>query len=96
MKSYSDICFEREQLEFAEAAWLRAKGWNHTSTTPGCLWLWVRNLTWYTLELPRKPSGRFTRVKHQHLVMVDRETAISIQRTLDDDAATPKGGADHG
>jgi len=90
-RGYDEICFDREQLEFEVAAWLRAKGWTNTSTTPGCLWLWVRNLVWYTHELPRKPDGRFTRVKHQHLVMVDRETAISIQRTLDEDATDMRG-----
>jgi len=34
--------FEREQMEFAEDAWLRQSGWNHTSNTPGCLWLWEK------------------------------------------------------
>lgn len=41
-KSYGALVWEREQVDFAEEAWLRAHGWEHTSNTPGCLWLWQK------------------------------------------------------
>lgn len=38
------INFEREQLGYQEEGWLRKHGWNHTSNTPGTLWLWVKEI----------------------------------------------------
>ena len=52
MVNYSDYEFRtahdiddaREQLRFAEEAWLRKQGWEHTSSTPGSYWLWDRDI----------------------------------------------------
>ena len=35
---------EREQLGYKEDAYLRAQGWDSTSSTPGSYWLWSRTL----------------------------------------------------
>lgn len=40
----SDVQYEREQLEFEVDALLRKRGWKHTSSTPGCHWLWEKTL----------------------------------------------------
>ena len=31
---------DREDLEFIEDAYLRKKGWRHSSSYPGAFWLW--------------------------------------------------------
>jgi hypothetical protein len=41
-KSYDSIERLREELEWAEDAYLRQHGWTYTSNTPGCLWLWQK------------------------------------------------------
>ena len=40
--SYQPLVWQREQLGFAEDAYLRSHGWTQTSNTPGCLWLWQK------------------------------------------------------
>lgn len=35
---------KREDVEYEIDAFLRSKGWNHTSSTPGCLWMWEREI----------------------------------------------------
>jgi len=44
LKSIAHLRWEREQARFAEEAYLRGKGWKHTSKTPGSYWLWEREL----------------------------------------------------
>ena len=43
-KTFDDLDFEIEQLGFEKDALLRNAGWEHTSSTPGCLWLWKRKI----------------------------------------------------
>lgn len=79
--------YEREQLGFREAAWLRAKGWKHTSSTPGCFWLWMK-----TIEPPHAtqacPAGT--------VILVDQDMALTLQERMDgleaDLAAPPEAG----
>jgi hypothetical protein len=33
-----------EQLDFKVEAYLREKGWKHTSDTPGSYWMWEREI----------------------------------------------------
>lgn len=35
---------DTEEICFRKDAWLRKKGWNQTSSTPGSLWLWKKDL----------------------------------------------------
>jgi hypothetical protein len=42
IKSVSDVRAERDRLEHQVDAFLRSAGWNHTSATPGCHWMWER------------------------------------------------------
>lgn len=75
------------ELGRVQHEYLRATGWTYTSDTPGCLWLWVK-------EAPKsrrkgRPEGA--------VMMLDTETALSMQRHSDDielderalDEATP-------
>lgn len=34
----------KDEYEFAADDWLSQNGWHHTSSTPGCFWLWVKDL----------------------------------------------------
>jgi hypothetical protein len=36
---------EKEQLDWKMDAHLRKKGWESTSSTPGCLWLWRKEIS---------------------------------------------------
>ncbi len=84
MKTVGEVTHARVMLDFEVDSFLRSKGWEHTSQTPGCLWLWTKLVTWTTLEFPKK-RGRWTKVKHERLVMTDKEHALRIQSSLDDE-----------
>lgn len=43
-KTVHDIAFLREQFGYAEDEFLRRRGWKHTSDTPGCFWMWQREI----------------------------------------------------
>ena len=74
-------------VEEAEKAYLKARGWNYTSSTPGSVWLWVRTLP----VAPERMRG------HRHpnrtptdlpawsgvTVMMATSDAIYCQRALD-------------
>ncbi len=55
--SPEDIDLEIEQLNFKKDAWLRKKGWNHTSGTPGCLWLWKKEIPSHGVVLVNRDSA---------------------------------------
>jgi hypothetical protein len=37
--SASEVTWQKEQLGFRIDAFLRSRGWTHTSSTPGCFWM---------------------------------------------------------
>jgi len=39
-----EIRYQGEMLDHRIDAFLRSKGWKHTSSTPGCIWLWEREI----------------------------------------------------
>ena len=39
-KSDNEIEQAKDALQAAEHSYLRSHGWEYTSDTPGCLWLW--------------------------------------------------------
>jgi hypothetical protein len=39
-----DAAIQKEFLDYRIAAYLRKKGWKHTSSTPGSIWLWEKKL----------------------------------------------------
>ena len=75
MKSVDDIRFSREMLEYEIDAFLRSMGWESTSHTPGCFWLWKKKLWW-----PTTRGGEPV----EQMVMTDKNTALSIQQALDE------------
>ncbi|WP_437310115.1 hypothetical protein [Sorangium sp. So ce388] len=42
--SVQEVRHRRETLEFDVDAFPRAKGWKHTSSTPGSFWMWEREI----------------------------------------------------
>lgn len=44
---FEDIKFEIEQLNYKKDAELRRLGWTDTSSTPGCIWLWYKEVKGY-------------------------------------------------
>lgn len=56
MKRTTDVTAARQSLEFEVDDFLRKSGWESTSDTPGCYWLWQRKL----------PDGRIVLVDKAH------------------------------
>lgn len=73
LKTVDDVRHEREMLEYEVDAFLRKKGWEHSSSTPGCYWLWSKELTWTNL------AGQ----KVTRYVLTDKATALSLQSAMD-------------
>ena len=48
-RSYNEVTFAQNELQFTQERYLRSHGWEHTSDTPGCLWLWRK----------KTPKGEF-------------------------------------
>jgi hypothetical protein len=44
LKNVDDVRYEREQLEFRVDAFLRTRGWKHSSSNPASIWLWEKAL----------------------------------------------------
>lgn len=62
-----------EQIGFQKDAWLRKRGWRSTSTTPGCYWMWQKELT----NPPYSDEPGKVRT-----FVVDQETAVRIEEHL--------------
>lgn len=74
-KSDNDIATAEHDLDNAKHRYLRSHGWQYTSNTPGCLWMWIKRCDREELRGdPRVP------VKEPCWIMVDTDTAISMQR----------------
>lgn len=68
----SKVWEAREAYQDAQDAYLRQRGWNHTSNNPACMWLWYK-------PLPDADNDFTMRV----IVMVDRDTAVNMQECAD-------------
>lgn len=44
MKSVEDIRQAQELLNMQVEEFLRFNGWKHTSSTPGCYWMWQKEI----------------------------------------------------
>lgn len=49
----SDVKHAEEMFGFSVDKFLRSRGWKHTSSTPGCYWLWEREWKGKTLLVSR-------------------------------------------
>ena len=70
-----DYQYELGEVEHRAEAWLRNKGWKHTSSTgPGCYWLWVLPMPqrWATVDVP---TGA--------LMVMSLSTAVAWQERAD-------------
>ncbi|MCA1833055.1 MAG: hypothetical protein ABR520_11335 [Mycobacteriales bacterium] len=71
-RSGNDIEDAKNELEQAKHRYLRSHGWEHTSNTPGCLWMWLKRCEY---RMKRTES-----TTEPCWIMVDTDTAISMQR----------------
>lgn len=51
--SVAEARWQEEQLGFRIDAFLRSRGWGHTSSTPGSLWLWTKLIKGHEYFVPR-------------------------------------------
>ncbi len=79
-RSGNEIEDAANELEQAKHRYLRSHGWQYTSSTPGCLWMWVKRC-----EIAVDAKGQA--ITHKEgaptepcWIMVGTETAISMQR----------------
>jgi hypothetical protein len=42
--SAREIASAQEDIGYKINSYLRQRGWEHTSTTPGCYWMWKRTI----------------------------------------------------
>lgn len=54
--SVAEAGWQEEQLGFRIDAFLRIRGWRHTSSTPGCLWLWCKTIHGFEYRVPRETA----------------------------------------
>lgn len=79
-KSGNAIQDAESALENEKHSYLRSHGWQYTSSTPGCLWMWVKrcdvtvgtksNVVTHDDAAPKEPCW----------IMVNTDTAIVMQR----------------
>jgi len=51
--STGEAQWQTEQLRFRIEAFLRSRGWKHTSSTPGSYWLWHKTIDGVPLYVDR-------------------------------------------
>ncbi len=61
-RSIHALDWEREQLGFKMDAYLRSHGWEHTSSTPSCHWLWRK----------KTPGGEILLVDRDMAISIQR------------------------
>lgn len=79
-RSGNEIEDATNDLEQAKHRYLRSHGWQYTSSTPGCMWMWVKRC-----DLTIDPKhGAVTHDDSKPTepcwIMVGTDTAISMQR----------------
>lgn len=79
-KSVADVHWEREKFDYDVDAFLRSRGWEHTSETPGSLWLWVKTVEWKRYGRAGEPAKTVS-----ERIMTGRKTALAIEGYLEDD-----------
>lgn len=83
-KSGNEIEDAETELEAAKGRYLRSHGWQYTSSTPGCLWMWVKRCDLHigkSDEVRSSPRPDESGVPTAPcLIMVSTDTAISMQR----------------
>jgi hypothetical protein len=53
-----EVEYQREMLSHRIDAYLRKAGWDYTSNTPGCVWLWTRTIGDRVLLVNRETALR--------------------------------------
>ena len=51
--STSEARWQAEQLGFRLDAFLRKRGWGHTSSTPGSFWMWTKMVNGQEMDVSR-------------------------------------------
>lgn len=76
-RSGNEIEDAKHELEQAQHRYLRSHGWRYTSSTPGCLWMWVKRCELEPIQPGDRPAAP---TAEPCWIMVDTATAISMQR----------------
>jgi hypothetical protein len=76
VKMFNAIKDAENELERVQHEYLRACGWNYTSETPGCLWLWQKTAPAPRDSRSKTPTGR--------IMLLSTSTAFAMQRSWDD------------
>lgn len=65
---------EMTALHERAESYLRSRGWEHTSSTPACYWLWIKAMPEHAAT-KAVPAGT--------LMLCDREMALAMEARLD-------------
>lgn len=82
-RSGNEIADATDAVERAKFAYLRSHGWQYTSSTPGCMWMWVKVCDLWVNDKGVRSSprpGEEGVPTAPCFVMVDTDTAIAMQR----------------
>lgn len=55
---HENISYVRVQINRREEIWLEKSGWTHTSSTPGCYWMWMKEWDGKTLMVGQDTAAR--------------------------------------
>jgi hypothetical protein len=57
----ADLENEKEQIDFQIDNLLRREGWEHSSSHPGCMWLWSKRIRGRMYHVPKETALRMSR-----------------------------------
>lgn len=78
IRTVEDLKWLDEQVGFAKDAFLRKRGWWHSSDNVGSLWLWSK-----TIESDVYERGKLVGTKSVAYHGVSRDVALHMEATLD-------------
>jgi hypothetical protein len=64
---YREIQDQRSSTEDRLNIWLRNNGWEHTSSTPGCYWMWRKNEFFCDTATAERIESHFTALEYGRL-----------------------------
>lgn len=74
-KRVEEITRLREQFGYAEDEFLRRRGWSHTSSTPGCYWMWQREIDGIVYSVSKARALSIEEVEDSHAAIACTEDA---------------------
>jgi hypothetical protein len=71
--STGEARWQEEQLRFRVEAFLRKRGWTHTSSTPGSFWMWFKNIDGVPMYVTQQHAMSIERSQEPHDIDGDEE-----------------------